>query len=315
MFAFFALILGFIPLVWGANILVNGCTSLAKNSRISNWAIGLTIVAFGTSTPEISVNLFAAFDHDNFITMDNILGSNIFNLAFILGLVFFLFPNIIKSDTLKIETIFAFLAALVLVVVSKDKFFNHEPVNFISRSEGILMLLFFISFFILLLVSIKNSPPNVENADYSKSKSITYILLGVGLLIAGGQLIVYSAKSFSEYINMSERVVALVIISAGTSLPEVVTTLVATKKGNVELAVGNLVGSNVFNVFFALGLSSVIRKVNVWPSINPDIFLHLIISALVLIFVFSKNKFLIKMTGGVMVLIYLSYLFYLLFIM
>ena len=315
MFTLFILLLGFVPLIWGANMLVNGCTSLAKNSKISNWAIGLTIVAFGTSTPEISVNVFAAFEHDNFIATGNILGSNIFNIGFILGLVFFLHPKIVKSDTLKIETIFAFIAAVVLLVVSKDHFFNHDQVNVISRSEGIIMLIFFAVFIIVLLISIKNSTSKEEESDFSRSKSIGYILMGIALLIAGGQLIVYSARSFADYFGITERIVALIIISVGTSLPEVVTTLVASRKGNFELVLGNLVGSNVFNVFFALGLSAIIHKISVWPSINLDIFIHILVSTLLLSFIITKNKLLIKVVGGVLVIIYLAYLFYLLFIM
>ncbi len=316
MLTFFTLILGFIPLIWGANVLVNGCTSLVKNSKVSNWTIGLTVVAFGTSTPEISVNLFASFQADNFITMDNVLGSNIFNIAIILGFIFFISPFAIKSEALKLETIFAFLGAIVLLVVSKDRFFNNSATNEISRSEGILMLIFFFVFFLILLNTVKIAPKNdSEQSDFSKPKSISYIIMGLILLISGGQLIVYSTQNFVEYFNVTERIVALIIISAGTSLPELVTAYIASRKGTPELIMGNIVGSNIFNIFFVLGISSIIRDVGVWKSINLDMIIHLIISSLLFVFIFTNNRLFQKINGGLLIVLYLAYVYYLLFIM
>jgi len=296
--------------------LVNGCTALAKNSNISNLTIGLTIVAFGTSTPEISINLFAAFDHDSFITMGNVLGSNIFNVALILGIIFFLTPLFIQSKILKLETIYAFLASIVLLVIAKDKFFTNASINSISRSEGVLMLIFFFVFVLILLNSLKNGQSeSKEKVEISKPKSITYIVLGIGLLIAGGQLIVFSVKNFVEYFSVTERIVALIIISAGTSLPELAMAIMAGRKGNAELVMGTIIGSNIFNVFFVLGLSSVIREVHIWRSINLDIFIHILVCLLLFVFIVSKNRLFVKINSGLLIIVYLSYVYYLLFIM
>ncbi len=316
MFDIFSLLIGFIPLYWGANILVDGSTSIVKKTGVSNFFIGLTIITIGTSSPELSVNVFAALKHDNFITMGNVLGSNMFNVALILGLVALIVPVIIKSSAVRVETISVFLVAVVLLVLSHDKIFFNSEYNVITRKEGLgLLALFFVYFLFLVKYLLKKNHREPENNDPERQYSGLKIIMGLGLLIAGGQLIVYSAQNLSDYLNISERIVALIFISAGTSLPELATAIVAVRKGNTELIYGNLVGSNIFNGLFVLGASAVINPIRISQGIFYDLIIHLVISSLLLLFLISKPPMLKKVNGSLLILLYFSYLFYLFVLM
>lgn len=310
------IIAGFIVLIYGANFLVDGASSLAKKFNVPNMVIGLTIVAFGTSAPELVVNIFAAVGHDAQIVMGNIVGSNIFNVAAILGLCAIIRPLSVKSNTTWIEVPLALLSAIVILIMANDVFFDQASENIIGRAEGIVMLLFFAIFLgynIHLSIEGKTNE-EIEVKDYSKLKSSLLILLGLVMLVLGGRLIVTHAVKLAQIIGLSERVIALTIVSIGTSLPELATSLIAVKKKNVDLAIGNVVGSNIFNVFFILGISSVITSVPVGVDNQFDLGVNLLIGFLLFLFIFTgKERKLDRWEGIIFLTGYLFYLGYLLF--
>jgi len=310
------IVAGFFVLIYGANFLVDGASSLADKFKIPNMVIGLTIVAFGTSAPELVVNVFAAIGHDAQIVMGNIIGSNIFNVAAILGLSAIIRPLSVKSNTTWIEIPLALLSAIVILIMANDVFFDHTAQNIIGRAEGIVLLLFFAIFLgynIHLSIAGKISE-EIEVKDYSKLKSSLFILLGFVMLVIGGRLIVTHAVKLAQIVGLSERVIALTIVSIGTSLPELATSLIAVKKKNVDLAIGNVVGSNIFNVFFILGISSVITSVPVGIENQFDMGVNLLVGLLLFLFIFTgKARKLERWEGIIFVSAYLFYLGYLLF--
>ena len=310
MFDIFSLLIGFIPLFWGANLLVDSSTRLVQRTRVTNFFVGLTVVAFGTSSPEMTVNVMAAIKHDNFITTGNILGSNVFNISFILATVALVSTLIIKTRAVRIETISVFIIAIVLLFISNDKKIFNSDFNVISRWEGAALLGMFLIFLIVLMrVVVKKDPSEQIDHSISKAREVIKLLMGLGLLIAGAQLIIYSAQNLADYLNISERIVALVFISIGTSLPELATAIIAIRKGNTEIIFGNLVGSTVFNGLFVLGVSALIYPIRVNAGIQQDLMVHLIVSALLLAFLLTP--LVKKVNGGLLLLIYFSYIFYL----
>ncbi|MDX1603008.1 MAG: calcium/sodium antiporter, partial [Salinimicrobium sediminis] len=240
---------GFVALIFGANALVDAASSLAARWGVPSIVIGLTIVAFGTSAPELVVNVFAATSGSTDMVLGNVLGSNIFNVLGILGISALIYPLTVKSNTTWIEIPLSLLAAICVFVVASDVVLDGATTNLISRSEGIVLLLFFLIFLVYNLVVAKSggADEEMETKDYSVGKGILFIILGLAGLILGGRLIVTSAVSIAEVIGLSERVIGLTVVSIGTSLPELATSIIAVRKKNVDIAIGNVVGSNIFN--------------------------------------------------------------------
>jgi len=262
------LIIGFLPLVYGARMLVDGASAIAQRFNVSDLVIGLTIVAFGTSAPELVVNLIAAYNENSSIVLGNVLGSNIFNVLGIIGIAAIIYPLQVKSCTTWIEVPLCFLAALVVLVMSQKQVIDGAALNRLERTDGLLLLLFF-SIFLAYSFHTASNETAVEAVTVKKNstvRSLISVLLGLALLIAGGQLIVRSAVRIAAQLGIPERIIALTIVSIGTSLPELATSAVAAYKKNVDIAIGNIVGSNIFNVFFVLGLSAVISPVHVASS-------------------------------------------------
>ncbi len=314
MFDIFSLLVGSVPLFWGANLLVDSSAKLVKRTRVTNFFVGLTVVAFGTSSPEMTVNIIAAIKHDNFITTGNVLGSNIFNISFVLTTVALVSTLIIKTRAVRFETISVFLIGIVLLFISNDKRILHNQFNVISRWEGVALLGLFLTFLVILMrVVVKKDPSEPVDRSISKTRELIKLLMGLGLLIAGAQLIIYSAQNLADYLNISERIVALVFISIGTSLPELATAIIAIRKGNTEIIFGNLVGSTVFNGLFVLGVSALIYPIRVNAGIQQDLIVHLIVSTLLLGFLLSP--LMRKLNGALLLLIYFSYIFYLFVLM
>jgi len=309
------LLVGFPILIYGAELLVNSASSLAKRQNVPNIVIGLTIVAFGTSSPELVVNVSASIQNNSDIVLGNILGSNIVNIFMILGISAIIFPLSIKPNTIKFEIPLCLLAAFVVLFAANDIFLDQQAESVISRIDGIMMLLFFAIFLIYNIQLMKSSSftEDIVVKNYSIPLSSLLILGGITLLCVGGQLIVFSAIKVATYFQIPERIIALTIISIGTSLPELTTSVVAARKKNVDIAVGNIVGSNIFNIFFILGISAVIHPVKINASSNLDLLVNVLSSLLLLVFVFTgKDRKIDKWEGLIFVLLYCLYLIFML---
>ena len=305
------LITGFLPLIYGARLLVDGASAIAKRFNVSDLVIGLTIVAFGTSAPELVVNLIASYNENSSIVLGNVLGSNIFNILGIIGIAALMYPLQVKSRTTWIEVPLCFLAAIVVLVMSQKQVIDGAAINRIERTDGLLLLLFF-SIFIAYSFHTASSETAVEAVMIKKNstvRSLISVLLGLALLIAGGQLIVQSAVRIAAQLGIPERIIALTIVSIGTSLPELATSAVAAYKKNVDIAIGNIVGSNIFNVFFILGLSAVISPVQVGSSSDFDLIVHT--SSMALLFaliLFGKGRRIDRIEGALFVGLYVVYI-------
>lgn len=301
---------GFIPLVFGANLLVESASSLAKKLNVPNIVIGLTIVAFGTSAPELVVNVFASAAKNSDIALGNIVGSNIFNILAILGISAVAYPLSVKTNTTWIEIPLCLLSAFIVIIMANDRVIDGSGITAISRSEGLILLLFF-SIFIVYNISLMingSFEENVQVKSYTKLKSGLLIVAGLLLLVAGGRLIVFAAVEFATTIGISERIIALTIVSVGTSLPELATSFVAARKKNVDIAIGNIVGSNIFNAFFILGTSAVIFPVSVQKMSNVDMLVNIVASLLLFLFIFTgKGRRLDRWEGIVFLLMYVGY--------
>ena len=268
------LILGLALLIKGADWLVYGASALARRFRISELVIGLTIVSFGTSAPELVVNSFAAFQNHPDIVLGNVIGSNNFNLFLILGISGLILPLNVQSTTVWKEIPFSLLAVLVLMVLANDHWTGHAT-DVLSRTDGLILLLFFAFFWLYLLRQVKkerlNSRAEPEVISLSQWKMAAYILGGLAILIIGGKVIVNSAVTIARHYQISEQMISLTIVAAGTSLPELATSVVAAIRRNNDIAVGNVIGSNIFNIFFILAVSSLIRPISFAVSFNRDI--------------------------------------------
>lgn len=301
------LILGFGILIKGADWLVDGASALARKHKISELAIGLTIVAFGTSMPEFVVNTFAAYQSHADIAFGNIIGSNIFNLFAILGIAGLITPLIVQSSTVWKEIPFSFLAALLLFLLS-NSFFSENQV--LSRMDGLILLIFFCFFLYYVFWQLKtdNIQIEVNKKEFSNLKIWMFIGLGLAFLIAGGKLVVTNSVKIAEVLGISQTIIGLTIVAAGTSLPELATSVVAAIKKNNDIAVGNIIGSNIFNIFFILGVSSLIRPLEFNLNFNKDLYLLGLGTILLFIAMFSgKKKKLDRWEAGILLLIHIGY--------
>jgi cation:H+ antiporter len=306
---------GLVLLIYGASVLVDSAAAFARSLNIPNIVIGLTIVAFGTSAPELVVNIFAALQNSSEIAIGNVTGSNLFNIMVILGISAIAYPLSVRSNTTWVEVPLCLLAALVLLVMANDVFLEQAPVSFIGRSEGIILLLFFLIFlaYNFQLAKKGDLSEDIVVKTISRTKSVVLIIAGLILLVAGGRLIVNAAITIARDFGLSERIIALTIISAGTSLPELATSVVAAFKKNTDIAIGNIVGSNIFNIFLVLGATAVINPVQILSGSNIDLMLNALVSLLLFIFIFTGKGRRIERTEGIIFLMmYGGYLFYLL---
>lgn len=307
----FLLTLGFALLIKGADWLVNGSASLAKKHNISDLAIGLTIVAFGTSMPELVVNTFAAYQSHGDIVFGNVIGSNNFNLFVILGITGLITPLVVQSSTVWKEIPLS-LAAVILLFFLTNSFFSGNEM--LSRTDGVMLLVCFGAFLFYVYRQLKNEKPRQDaaQAEWSNQKIWLFIAVGLTFLVFGGRLVVINAVKIAETLGISEKVIGLTIIAAGTSLPELATSVVAALKKNNDIAVGNIIGSNIFNIFFILGVSSLIRPVEYNIKFNFDLYLIAIGTILLFLAMFSgKKKKLDRWEAGIMILIFIGYTFYL----
>ena len=309
------LLVGFAALIIGADKLVDGASNLAQRLGIPNIVIGLTIVAFGTSAPELVVNVFAAVENSTEMVLGNVIGSNLFNVLGILGICAIINPLTVKNNTTWIEIPLSLLAAVAVWVVANDVLLDDAPTNLITRTDGLILLLFFAIFLVynITLSQKTNDEVDIDTKHYTYLESIAFIVLGLVGLVVGGRLIVNSAVIIAQTFGMSERVIGLTIVSIGTSLPELATSVVAVRKNNVDIAIGNVVGSNIFNIFFVLGISTVVNSVPVQDASFIDIMLNLVAGLLLFVFLFiGKGRRLERWEGIIFLTIYIAYIIYLL---
>jgi cation:H+ antiporter len=305
------IIIGFASLIFGANWLVDGASSLAKKNNISDLVIGLTIVAFGTSAPELVVNFVASFNGLSDIVLGNIIGSNNFNLFIILGVAGLIYPITVQSSTAWKEIPISLLATILLFVFAND-FFIHENSE-VSRLDGILLFICFLFFLYYVFSQLKQEKVDVvAYKQKSNYKIWGFIIVGIAGLIIGGKLVVDNSIEIATELGVSQKIIGLTIIAAGTSLPELVTSLVAALKKNSDIAIGNVVGSNIFNVLLVLSVSSFINPIEFNLNFNQDLFLLMGGTVFLIIAMFSgKRKKLDRWEAFVLVAFYLIYTIYL----
>ncbi|ADU29167.1 calcium/sodium antiporter [Evansella cellulosilytica] len=308
---YFLLLLGFVLLIKGADYFVEGSSKIASLLRVPPMIVGLTIVAFGTGSPEATVSIIAALEGNAGVTVGNIVGSNILNTALVVGLTAFIFPLKVQSETIRKEIPFTFLASVVLLVLISDTFLQQTNVNVITRSDGIIFLLFFCIFLYYIFEVARNSRDKtvevtVETSRKDWGKNIIITIAGLAAIIIGGYLVVESSTSIAITFGMSETLVGLTIVAIGSSLPELITSMAAALKKQSEIAIGNIVGSNVFNILFVLGISSIITPLPIDQKIFADIWFMIVLTIVLLIFAITQCK-VSKREGSVLTLVYIAY--------
>lgn len=296
------LALGFVLLVKGADLFVDGASGLAAKFGIPQLVIGLTIVAMGTSTPEAAVSISAALNGCADITIGNIVGSNILNILIILGISCIICPLTVAKSTVKIEIPIMIIITILLFLLGYD--------GTVGRIDGLILLAAFIGYLAYLFVMTKNNKDNNENSAEPKNisllKTLLFTFAGLVMIIYGSNLTVKSASSIARMLGLSERFIGLTIVALGTSLPELFTSVSAALKKNSDIAIGNIVGSNIFNILFIVGLSGLIIPVPFAQAFRFDTIVALLSAVALLVFCIRKNV-LHRYAGVIMLLGYICY--------
>ena len=312
--SYILLFIGFALLIKGADLFVKGASNIATNLRVSPLLIGLTIVAFGTSSPEATVSIMAAFEGSAGVALGNVIGSNIFNITFVVGLTALLNPLKVESETIRKEIPFTLLASVALLVLISDHFLQSFSDNLLTRSDGLILLLFFAVFlYYVFEVARKSRKEGLVELDERVNKpwkrNILLTLGGLAAIIFGGDLVVNSATKIALAFGMSETLVGLTIVAVGTSLPELITSVTAAIKKESEIALGNIVGSNIFNILFVLGSASTISPLLVESKIFVDILFMIVLTLILLIF--SRTNYRVgKYEGTILAIGYILYVVY-----
>ena len=296
------LLVGFVFLIKGSDFFVDGASSIASILKIPTIIVGLTIVAFGTSTPEAAVSITSSLTGSNAMAVSNVIGSNLFNILMIIGIAALLGDLLMEKSVLNKDLPFLVLITILFaafVVIGWN----------ITNIEGIILLIILIAYIIYLIRSAKKSDDSdkVEQAKFSLPKSILFIIVGLAGIIIGGDLVVNSASEIAMALGMSETLVGLTIVAIGTSLPELVTSLTALKKGENQLVIGNVIGSNIFNILFVLGASSAISSIPLDSSMLIDVVFMIIVTIICFIFGKTQDKF-DKKEGIILVLLFIIYM-------
>ena len=303
------LVVGLVLLVKGADWLVDGASKLAKRLGVTDLVIGLTIVAFGTSMPEFVVNMVSVADGATDLAITNILGSNIINTLVILGCSALVCPLVAQRSTVRLDiplNIVVGVLVLVFVFISSPM----EPKG-LSRVEGLALLVVFAAFLVYTFYTAKaDATTTTESTPFPLWKCVVLILAGLVGLVVGGEMIVKSAVAIARYCGVAEAVIGLTIVALGTSLPELATSVVAAFKHNNDIAIGNVVGSNIFNVFFILGTSAIIKHLPVYPGIEIDAALVAVSALAVWLLLCNKNRSINRWGGALLLVLYAGYLTY-----
>lgn len=311
--AYILLIIGFGLLIKGADLFVDGSSNIAKLLRVPPMLIGLTIVALGTSSPEATVSIIAALEGSADVSLGNVVGSNIFNITLVVGLAAFIYPLKVENETIRKEIPFTLLASVALLILMSDMALQGANMNLLTRSDGLIFLLFLSIFmYYVIEIGLKNRKDTAGDPipeDLKWGKNILITILGLAAIIFGGDLVVDNGTEIAYSLGMSETLVGLTIIAIGTSLPELVTSVTAALKQESEIALGNIVGSNIFNILFVLGASATISPLQANDKIFIDVILMIVLTVILL--AFSRTSFRVgKREGLVLVGAYLIYLVY-----
>ncbi len=293
MLVYILFIIGFLCLIKGAEFLVDGASSIARQLNISDLVIGLTVVAFGTSMPELFVNIIASFKGNTDIAIGNVVGSNIANVFLILGVSSIIYPLAVTKGTVWKEIPFSLLAAIVLFIAANDQLIDGSQTSDLTRIDGLVFFSFFLIFIYYtgsIATRIEGMEAHVPAKQSGWFRSSLYIFLGLAGLTIGGKWIVDGAIALATKFGLSESLVGLTIVAVGTSLPELATSAVAAYKRNADIAVGNVVGSNIFNIFFVLGISAGIKPLPFQPKNNLDIGMVVFSSLILFLFMFTGKK-------------------------
>ena len=310
------LIGGLLLILLGANGLTDGAASVAKRFRIPSIVIGLTIVAFGTSAPELTVSISSALKGSADIAIGNVVGSNIFNTLMIVGCTALFAPIVITRNTLRREIPLCILASVALLICANDVLLDGYKENILNTTDGLLLLCFFAIFMSYTFAIAKNNQKDKaekeeETEDIKQLpmwKSTLFILGGLGALIAGGSLFVDGASGIARSLGVSESIIGLTLVAGGTSLPELATSIVAALKKNPEIAIGNVIGSNLFNIFFVLGCSASITPLHLTGINNLDLSVLVGSSILLWIFgIFFGKRTITRIEGSILILCYIAY--------
>lgn len=305
------IIVGFTSLIFGANWLVDGASALAKKNNISDLVIGLTIVALGTSAPELVVNSVASYNGFSDIIFGNIIGSNNFNLFIILGIAGLIYPITVQSSTAYKEIPISLVATILLLMLANNFFM--ENITEISRLDGLILLLCFLGFIYYVFSQLKRDIPEAITVKHMSNYKIWgLIVFGVAGLIIGGKLVVENSIEVATELGVSQKIIGLTIVAAGTSLPELVTSVIAAIKKNSDIAIGNVVGSSIFNILLILSISSLISPIEYNSNFNQDLFVLIggTVFLIVAMFIGKKNK-LDRLEAFLLLAFYLGYTAYL----
>lgn len=306
------LIIGLALVVGGANFLTDGAASIAKRFRLSDLVIGLTVLAFGTSAPELTVSLMAALKGSADIAIGNVIGSNIFNILAIVGITALIMPLTMSNSTIRIEIPLTILSSAVLFFMANDRLFDMAGENVITRTEGFVLLAFFLIFLFYTFNMSKGEESPGQVRQFALPLSIIMVIGGLVALVFGGDLFVDNAAMLAGRMGVSESVVAITIVAGGTSLPELVTTLVAAIKKRPGMAIGNIVGSNLFNILLILGVSSSISPIRIQGITVVDYGIFILSAILLYVFgLFFGDKTIKRFEGSILLSFFICYTVYL----
>ncbi len=315
----FWLVTGLVLILVGANILTDGSSAIARRMGISDLVVGLTVVAFGTSAPELVISLMAAIGGNAPMAVGNVVGSNIFNILVIIGITAMVRPIVIQRSVMTMEIPMVMLSSLVILVLGNSAWLDGAQDNVITRTDGIFLLIFFLLFMRYTLATARNGAEDGDDDAAASGKvmsvwrSVLYVLAGLAALIFGGDKFVDGASGVAHVLGMSDAVIGLTIVSAGTSLPELATSVVAALKGRPGIAVGNVIGSNIFNVVMVLGIAATVSPLPFAGIGNVD--LGVLVLSSLLFFAFGwwfKERTITRVEGTVLALVYVGYITYLL---
>ena len=308
------LVIGFIILIKGADLFVDGASGVAGNFKVSKMLIGLTIVAFGTSAPELAVSVKSLLVGSGDIVLGNVIGSNILNILLILGVSSLFHSLNVKNNTVKKELPIILMITMAFSVLLLDNFFDKSMVNSFTRGDGIILLLFFGVFMYYLIKMARSRSDSSEEEKYpTMRKSILITIIGLLGIVLGSHFAVEGATGLAKAMGISERIISLTIIALGTSLPELVTSVTATRKGEYDIAIGNVVGSNIFNIGIVIGLPiAIMGGIGEINFSYIDLITMIISSFLLFIFSFNNRK-ISKKEGIIFLIIFIFYYSYVVF--
>lgn len=310
MLVYFLFVVGFVLLIKGADWLIDGAVSIARQFGVSSLVIGLTVVAFGTSAPELAVNVIASVNGNNGLVIGNVVGSNIANVLLILGISALLGTLTVKTSTVWREIPFSLAAALLLGYMVNDALVDPKASDMASRADGLVLIGAFAGFiFYTFRLTKKGTDEVIPASKHGTGKAVLLFVVGLAGLVLGGHWIVKGAVAIAQLMGMSESFIGFTVVAIGTSLPELATSIAAVKKGNTDLAIGNVIGSNIFNICWVLGLSAAISPVDFNADDNYSVLVNISVSLVLFALLFiGKRHQLQRWQGGLLLAGYVAYL-------